>query len=98
MKSSQGFFLGVQVMDFSKYIILFQYQRYDLVEMVVKFIVFDDLVGHGYSEGLHWMVDCVVVSSDHSIEVVDNILFEIHHLIIINIIQFNFSSIFIMVL
>lgn len=55
---------------------------YDGVEVLVELVLADDLVSHGYSEGLHGVGEGVVVGADHLVEVVHHVLFEVHHDII----------------
>lgn len=54
---------------------------YDLVEMVVELVFFYYLVGHGDAQGLHWVINGVVVGADHAVEVVDDVFFEVHHFV-----------------
>jgi hypothetical protein len=55
--------------------------RYDCLEMLVEFVSLDNLVSHGDSEGLHGVCVGVVVGAYHFVEVVNHVLFEVHHLL-----------------
>ena len=56
---------------------------YDGVEMLVELVLAYDFVRHSYSERLHGVGEGVVIGADHLIEVVNHVLFEVHHDIII---------------
>jgi hypothetical protein len=46
--------------------------------MRVEFIFTDEFVGHGNSQGLHWVANSIVESSDHVVVVIHDVLLEIH--------------------
>lgn len=54
---------------------------YNSLEMLVKFVSFDNLVSHGYSEGFHGVRVGIVVGAYHFVEVVHHVFFEVHHLL-----------------
>lgn len=59
---------------------------YDGLHFLIDGVALDKLVGHGDPERFHGVVVGVVIGADHLVEVVDNILFEVEHSFISNLI------------
>ena len=47
--------------------------------MLIEFVFFDNFVSHCDSERFHWVGVGIVVGAYHLVEVVDHVLFEVHH-------------------
>lgn len=52
---------------------------YNFVEVVIELVLPHDFISHGHSQGLHRVVNCVVVGPDHAVEVVHHVFLEVHH-------------------
>lgn len=71
MEPGEGLLSGVEVVEFSKFVI-------DGGKMVIELVLAYDFVGHGDSEGLHGMTIGVMESADHFVEVVNTVFLELH--------------------
>jgi len=52
---------------------------YHCFEVIVEFVLAHYFVSHGHPERFHGMAEGVVVGADHLVEVINHILFVLHH-------------------
>ena len=79
MKSFESLLFSMQIEGLSKNVILNQENDYNSVEMLINFILLDNLISDGNPEWLHRMIDSIMVSANHVIKEVNNIFFHFHH-------------------
>jgi hypothetical protein len=84
MEAGEGFFLGMKVVELCKLIV-------DRGKVIVKFILANDFVSHGYSQWLHGVSVRVVERSNHLVEVVNTVFLELHFRALLKLFSFLFK-------
>lgn len=80
----QGLFLGMQVVQLCEF-------KVNGCEVVVQFVLADDLVCHGHAQWFHWVTVWVVESADHLVEVIYAVFLELHFWALLNLFGFLFK-------